>query len=80
MNGNQTIDFNAAECIKTMSDWGVNHVHNICAGTVQDLPWGTADWFVYVGATAIVGLVGIGFAAFLIGLGINTMFNRYPGE
>jgi hypothetical protein len=40
-----TMNFNAAECIKSVTHWGHTTYHNICNHTVVDLPWG----FVYYG-------------------------------
>ncbi len=47
INFNQTY----AQCIKEVSDWGSTRIHNICDGSVQNIPWGAMD---YVGMAFLV--------------------------
>lgn len=45
MNPDQTItlNHNAAECIKSVSNFGFTTYHNICNGTSVNVPWGMVD-------------------------------------
>lgn len=44
MNGEQTFNLNAAECIKSQIKWGETVTHNICTGEVYSVPWGAVDY------------------------------------
>lgn len=50
------LNINAAQCMKTASHFGFERVHNICAQTVTDVPWGSADW-VGLGAIAVLAVL-----------------------
>lgn len=39
-----TINANMAECIRSATHIGFNRHHNICNGTIYDVPWGMGDW------------------------------------
>ena len=54
----QTINANMAQCIKSVTHIGHNAHHNICNGTVTNLPWGAGEWVLalFLAAT-LVGLV-----------------------
>lgn len=69
MNGDTNVNLNAANCLKSVSDFGVEHVHNICTGTITDVPWGSADWLI----ACVVGLFFVGVASIFLGMGW-TMF------
>ena len=57
MNGEQTFNLNAAECIKSQTNWGETITHNICTGESYTVPWGAVDY----GA----GLLGVFFLLLL---------------
>ena len=42
-------NINFAKCLKDSTDFGATHVHNVCTGTIQHVPWGSADWALAVG-------------------------------
>ncbi len=65
-----TLNLNSADCLKTVRDIGVNHIHNICTGAVTDVPWGSLDWFV------IIILGGVFAAVFATLIGFAIMFIR----
>jgi len=44
MSGSQNVNLNSADCIYEVSDFGVNHIHNICTGTVTDLALGLGSY------------------------------------
>lgn len=50
MNPDQTINFNhnAAECIKSTSKIGETIYMNICNGSISSVPWGGADWIIFI--------------------------------
>lgn len=63
------INLNSAQCIRTMSDWGQDTVHNICNGSQTVIQWGTMDyagWVVGGSLLAAVGLIILGFGAFVV--------------
>jgi len=60
------INLNAANCLRSATDIGVTHVHNICNNTIVDVPWGTADW---LGALAIGGFA-VATITIFVGLGV----------
>lgn len=67
MNGEQTFNVNAAQCLYNEMTFGETIVHNICNDTISTVPWGGVDW-----AVAIL------FAAFLltmIGFFIRIIFD-----
>ncbi len=35
-------------CIQKVRDIGVTHLHNICNGTITNIPWGSTDWIMTV--------------------------------
>lgn len=47
-----TVALNSADCIKSMMHFGFSRIHNICSGTIVDVPWGMMDW---VMAMALIG-------------------------
>lgn len=53
------VNLNHANCIQTVSDFGMTTVHNICTGAVSEVPWGSADWVAAFGIIA-VGIILIG--------------------
>jgi hypothetical protein len=55
-------NLNIAECLRTSSDFGVNHIHNVCNGAVTAVPWGSADWALVCFLLAF-GIVVVGMLA-----------------
>lgn len=69
MNGEQTFNLNQAECIKSWTDFGMDHYQNICSGKVWDVPWGSADWALALfvcGFGIFVLLMILGFIAAVV--------------
>ena len=54
---------NLAECLKTVSDFGVNHIHNVCSGSITDVPWGSVDWLGFFGIAGFIIAVILMFGA-----------------
>lgn len=57
-----TVNQNAAQCIKEVSYFGSTVYHNICNGTMTNVPWGGADWFGAIvlcslGAALVIGAI-----------------------
>jgi hypothetical protein len=52
----EDLNLNVAKCLREVTDFGVNHIHNICSGVVIDVPWGSVDWTLAIGGGAF-GLV-----------------------
>ena len=65
-----TINATIAHCMKSVHDFSVTHVHNICTGAITDVPWGMVDWF------AIIGATGIGAGMFLMASSLGIMMWR----
>jgi hypothetical protein len=60
MDPNQTINLNqnAAQCIHSADHFGNTIYYNICTHTEMNVPWGGADWALWIlGYGALVGLV-----------------------
>lgn len=60
----QTLNFNAAECIKSVSNFGATTYVNICNGNTKVVPWGTVDWVLAISVCGIGALI----AAIILGL------------
>lgn len=60
---NQTdVNLNHADCLRSVSDFGKTTVHNICNGSISEVPWGSADW------ALTIGIIGLGvFFVFVFG-------------
>ena len=37
-------NLNVAVCLKEASYVGYDRIHNLCSGTITDVPWGTLQW------------------------------------
>lgn len=64
-----TINANVAECLKSMSHVGFTRVHNLCTGTVTDVPWGAGDWILggtLLGFIAACALIMLALAAMIL--------------
>lgn len=59
MNGTQTFNVNAAECLRDVAQFGSTQVHNICSGTVTTVPWGLGEW----ATTAALSMLALVMAA-----------------
>jgi hypothetical protein len=66
MNPQTDINLNHADCLRSVTDFGKTTVHNICNGSVNEVPWGSADWALALGLTAF-GAIFI-FAFILAGI------------
>jgi hypothetical protein len=51
----EDLNVNLAKCLKESTDFGVNHIHNICTGSVVDVPWGSVDWLLCIGLIGFLG-------------------------
>lgn len=61
MNGEQSFNLNQADCIKSWSDFGMEHYQNICSGKMWDVPWGSFDWSIVAVGICIFVVVGLFF-------------------
>lgn len=63
----QTLNANVANCLQTANHFGFTRVHNVCSGTITDVPWGTADIALgIVGGAFILSMVLIFAAMFFV--------------
>ncbi len=69
MGATQTINANLAECLKSAMHWGFTRVHNVCAGTTNDVPFGLLDWIACFG----VGALMLAFTLCFFGMFISTI-------
>lgn len=53
MNGTQTFNVNAAECLRDVTHFGSTAVYNICSGAITNVPWGIGEW----ATCALLGLL-----------------------
>lgn len=53
----ETINLNAAECIRERLHFGYTEYHNICSGAVTSLDWTVIDWT--VGSLFLLMLIGV---------------------
>jgi len=67
------INLTHADCLKSMSDFGMTRVHNICTGAITEVPWGTADWTLVIAFCAVAAGVALTF----IGMGITIIRDRF---
>ncbi|UXS01676.1 hypothetical protein [Agrobacterium tumefaciens] len=40
-----SVDLNMAQCLRDVSRFGYNEIHNVCTGAVTTVPWGILEWF-----------------------------------
>lgn len=57
-----------ADCLRTTTDIGRQVVHNICNGTVSEVPWGSADWALGLAFIALAIVVLAMFSAMAISI------------
>lgn len=62
----QTINANIAACMQSANHFGFTRVHNVCTGNIRDVPWGSIDWALGLGLTALLCM----FVAFLVTIGV----------
>jgi hypothetical protein len=67
MNAQTDINLNQADCLRSVSDFGTTTVHNICNGSINEVPWGSADWvlasvLLVIGAMVILLFVSMAIA------------------
>lgn len=55
MNGTQTFNVNAAECLRDVTQFGSTQIHNVCSGAVTTVPWGLSEW----ATTSLLGLLAL---------------------
>ncbi|UJW87926.1 hypothetical protein [Devosia sp. SL43] len=65
-----TLNQNATQCIRTVSEWGADHIHNICSGTTTTLPWGLGGWAV-VGGIGLAGIIGVVMIAMMLAMVVD---------
>lgn len=58
------LDVNSTECVRTVSDFYGQTIHNICNGTEVNIPWGSVDVFLF----SLISLIIIAFVLILIAL------------
>lgn len=71
MNGTQNLNLDTKtleQCLKTVSHFGSNEIHNICNGQIDIIPWGGADWLGYAVLFAICISVALMFFGFAISI------------
>lgn len=73
MSIDANVNLNAADCLRSVSDIWSTHVHNICTGTIADVPWGSADWVLAIVLTLLFG--GMGLA--MLAMAWSTIRDRY---
>jgi hypothetical protein len=73
MTTDSNINLNAADCLRSVSDIGSTHVHNICTGAITDVPWGSADWVLVCAVTLFFGGAGLPMLA----MAWTTFRDRY---
>lgn len=76
MDGTQTFNINAAECLREAHHLGHTAVHNVCSGSVTDVPWGLGDWMANVGLGAAMTFIVLVCAGIIGGLFIAMWRDR----
>jgi hypothetical protein len=64
-----TVNQNATECVRTVSNIGGSIVKNICSGTETPVPWGTLDWALFYG----LGGIGLVVVLMFLGMGLSIL-------
>ena len=72
-NNEANVNFNHADCLRTVADFGKNTVHNICNGNLTEVPWGSADWALAVFLLAL----GASFTVLLGAMVLSVLSGRY---
>lgn len=70
-----TVNQNATECVRTVSNIGGSIVKNICSGTETAVPWGTLDWVLFYG----VGGIGLVVLLVFLGMGLAILSDAFRG-
>lgn len=68
MSADQTINANLAQCIQKMTHVGFTRVHNVCSGSVTDVPWGLGDWVLIVGLGSLFALFLLAMTAIIFSM------------
>lgn len=63
-----TVNQNATECVRTVSNIGGSIVHNICSGAQTAVPWGTLDWVLFYGLGGFCAAMVLMFLAMAISI------------
>ena len=69
-------NLNSAQCIKTVSNFGEDIIHNICTGTQVVIDWGVMDYAVVIG----LGSLFVTMGAIIFGVGavfLRDAFRHY---
>jgi hypothetical protein len=62
------LNLNHADCLRSVSDFGKTTVHNICSGSISEVPWGSADWTAAVVLTVLGAMIILSFIAMVIAM------------
>lgn len=73
MSTDTNVNLNASDCLRSVSDIGSTHVHNICTGTITDVPWGSADWMFAIVFALFLGGIGL----MMLAMAWSTIRDRY---
>jgi hypothetical protein len=56
----QTIEnLEFSQCVKSATHFGKTVYHNLCTGTVNEVPWGGVDWLGCIGGIAFLACVAL---------------------
>lgn len=64
MDGEQTLNMNGVQCIKTASNLTKTVYYNICNGTQTEVPYGAWDW----AGIAFFSVLGVVIILFTLGI------------
>lgn len=53
------LSLDKSECLQHATYVGYERIHNVCAGTFTDVPWGSGDWVLAVGCAGIFTVVAV---------------------
>jgi hypothetical protein len=59
-----SVNLNQAECLKSMSHFGYERIHNVCNGTFVDVQWGIGEW----GINAIMAILLVVVVVVAVGM------------
>jgi hypothetical protein len=66
MNPQTDVNLNHADCLRSVTDFGKTTVHNICNGSISEVPWGSVDWAIAVVLGAFGAIIILAFVALAI--------------
>ena len=61
-----TFNMNAADCIKSATEWGVTHYTNICSGASYSVESGLMDKLAMLGILGMCGAMALLFLALIV--------------